>query len=338
MVTLKEIAATCGCSIATVSKALNGGTDVSRAVVARIREEAAKMGYFPNAAARTLKTNRSHVVGMLMFLREESIWTHGYFGGIAVNIQLEMEAQGYDITPIDAHYAAQRGGYLNYCRYRNYDGIILMSAGFAESNLMELVESEIPLVAIDYAVKNRSAVLSDNKSGMREMLRYAAARGHRRIAYIHGEKNDVSDDRLNSFFETARALGLEMPDDYIIPSFFNDTFACAAATHRLLELPTTPTCIFYPDDFSLIGGLNELRARGLTAPEDISVAGYDGIVLAQRLQPEITTVAQDSVGIGRQAARMLLREIERPKDFVPTHMVLPCRFVPGGTIKDLTAP
>lgn len=336
MVTLKEIAAACGCSIATVSKALNGGSDVSRAVAARIREEAAKMGYFPNAAARTLKTNRSNVVGMLMFLRDASVWTHGYFGSIAVNIQREMELQGFDITPINSQYAAERGGYLNFCRYRNYDGIILMSAGFSESNLMELVDSEIPLVAIDYAVKNRSAVMSDNKSGIAEMLRYAVARGHRKIAFIHGERNAVTNDRLTSFIDTARALGLELPDDYLISSFYNDSLACATATNRLLDLPVPPTCIFFPDDFALIGGLNELRRRGLNAPEDISIAGYDGISLAQRLSPEITTVAQDSVGIGRQAARMLLREIERPKDFIPTHMVLPCRFMPGGTIRDIS--
>lgn len=337
MVTIREISERCGCSVATVSKALNGMPDIGEATATRVRKCASEMGYMPNSAARTLKTKRSHTVGLLIFLQNDSVWLHSYFGGIAASIQREMEGNHYDIAPIDCMRAAQSGSYLSYCRHRGYDGIILMSAGFTENNLMELVNSDIPLVTIDYAVENRSSVLSNNDNGMRELTRFAYEQGHRRIAMIHGENTSVTRQRLNAFFSVCMELRVPVPDEYVIPAFYHDTGASELATRALLGLQTPPTCIFYPDDFSIIGGMNELRARHMSAPEDISIAGYDGIPLTSIMKPMITTVRQDSEGIGRNAARMLLDAIERPTGFVPQHSVLPSALIKGGTIGRIDA-
>lgn len=337
MVTLKQIAQQCGCSVATVSKAINGMPDINEATAKRIRESAMEMGYQPNAAARTLKTNRSKTIGLLMFLQNESIWTHDYFGRIAESIQTEMVGSGYDITPIDARYAEQSGSYLSYCRYRNYDGVILMSAGFTEVSLMELVRGELPLVTIDYAVDNLGAVMSDNVGGMRELVHYIHDRGHRRIALIHGEMTSVTHKRLASFFTTCDELGINMPEEYIIQARYHEPELSAQATRKLLAMSEPPTCILYPDDYAIIGGMNELRQRGIRIPDDISIAGYDGIPLSSVLKPPTTTVKQDAEGIGRQAARMLLKAISKPRNFIPQHVTLKSTLVHGGTIKDLNA-
>lgn len=336
MVTLKQIAMECRCSVATVSKAINGMPDINEATAKRIRESALAMGYQPNAAARTLKTNRSKTIGLLMFLQNETIWTHNYFGRIAESIQTELEGNGYDIIPIDARHAQQSGSYLSYCQYRNYDGVILMSAGFTESSLMELVRSNLPLVTIDYAVDNLGAVMSDNVGGMRELVQYIHERGHRHIAIIHGEMTSVTHKRLASFFTTCDELGIVIPDECIIPSRYHDPELSAQATIKLLEMNQPPTCILYPDDYAIIGGMNELRQRNIRVPEDISIAGYDGIPLSSVLKPPTTTVKQDAEGIGRQAARMLLKAIVKPRNFIPQHVTLPSKLVPGGTVKDLT--
>ncbi|MEG1775020.1 MAG: LacI family DNA-binding transcriptional regulator [Clostridia bacterium] len=338
MITLKEIAERCGCSVATVSKSLNEMPDISALTAQRVRDAASEMGYQPNAAARTLKTNRSRTIGLMFFLDGRSVWSHEYFGMIAASIQSEMEESGYDLTPINCDGVGMRASQLNYCRYRGYDGLIVMSVGSTGESFMELIDSEIPLVTIDYEFHHRGAVISDNVQGMRDLLTYIHGRGHRRIAFIHGEDTSVTRNRLASYYTFCDEAGLCVPDAYVKPAIYRQTQRAQAATRELLALAQPPTCILYPDDYAAVGGLNEFRRQHITVPAQISIAGYDGIELARDLTPMLTTIQQDTTGIGRHAARMLLKAIEKPRNFIPRHMVLPGKLLEGGTVKDLTVP
>lgn len=333
MVTLKEVAARCGCSVATVSKALNGLPDISARTARRVRAVAREMGYRPNTAALALKTNRSRTIGLLFFLRDTSVWRHDYFACIAESIQQVTEKEGYDITPINAYGDSIIGNYLDYCRTRGYDGLVAMCAGVSDASLTAIIESEIPLVTIDDMFEGRAAVLSDNVQGMRDLVRFAHDRGHRRIAFVHGEDTGVTWDRLRGFDEAARALGLQVPEGYVRPCIYRDQQASAEATCALLAMDAPPTCILYPDDYAALGGMRALRDMGLSVPEDISVAGYDGIALAQVLG--LTTVAQDHEGIGRHAAGMLLQTMQKQDAVAPKHVLLPGRVVDNGSIGGL---
>lgn len=336
--TLKDISAKCGCSVATVSKALNGMSDISEETTLHVRRVAAEMGYMPNAAARTLKTNRSRTIGLLMFLREDNVWTHDYFSRIAASIQDVMEENGYDITPINCNRPGVVSDHLNYCRHRGYDGVIVMSVGFEEDNLNELVKSEIPVVTIDYAFPSRGAVLSDNQQGMKELARFAYEKGHRRIAFIHGENTIVTQGRLQSFNAACDELALAVPPDYYLRSaFYHDPKSAVKATLELLALPKRPTCIFYQDDYACIGCMDLLRREGRPFPADISFAGYDGIRLAELISPRLTTFQQNSGAIGREAARMLIEAIEKPRNFEPRYVSLPGRLIEGETVRPIGA-
>ena len=145
MVTLKDISVKCKCSVATVSKALNGMPDIGEETARHIRQVATQMGYTPNAAARTLKTNRSQTIGLLMCQRDENIWTHDFFSRVAAGIQEVMEGSGYDVTPINSLRLHTAGELLQYCVYRRYDGIIIMSAGFRQEEMREILESKLPI-------------------------------------------------------------------------------------------------------------------------------------------------------------------------------------------------
>lgn len=338
MVTLKDIANQCGLSVATVSKAMNNMPDISPATAQRIQETAHRMGYLPNAAARSMKTGRSMNIGMLLFLRDASVWTHNYFSEIAESIHRVMEENGYDLTPVSRRGAAAMGSYLDYCRYRNYDGVIVMSGGYNDPTLMELIESDFPMVTIDYEFHHRGAVISDNVQGMHDLLHYIHAKGHRRIAFIHGEDTTVTRTRLASFYHTCEELGLDIADEYVKEACFNDLEASAQATEALLRLPKRPTCILYPDDYSCMGGLRVLREHGLSVPDDMSVAGYDGTNLAEVLQPKLCTFRQDCVGIGKNAAEMLLSAIANPRAYIPRHVILPGWLCEGASVRDLNCP
>lgn len=339
MASLKDISKVCGVSVATVSKALNNQSDVSPQTREHIKQVAKEMGYSPNLSARALKTNRTYSIGVLFVDESMSGLTHDYFSGVLDSFKRTAEKFGYDITFINScKERAGRMSYLEHSRYRGFDGVMLACIDFDDPEIVELMQSDIPAVTIDYLFNNRISVISDNITGMRELLEYIYGRGHRKVAYIHGADSAVTKNRLSSFYRTAELLGLTVPDEYVCEAAYRDTAKTFTATCRLLDLPDPPTCIIFPDDFAAFGGINAIRERGLRIPEDISVAGYDGIASARRLEPQLTTVRQDVEQIGCVAARKLVRLIESPKTTVVEQIIIPGTVLEGRSVASMPQP
>lgn len=313
MVSMKEIAKKCNVSVASVSKALNGYPDIGEETRKLILDTASEMGYLPNSSARILKTKRSYNLGVLFVDEAMNGLTHDYFNHVLEGFRKEAERRGYDITFTSGNISGQRMSYYDHCRYRGVDGVVIACIDFYTEEVQELIRSEIPLVTIDHVFDGRIAVVSNNIRGMEELAGYACDQGHRKIAYVHGEDSSVTRDRIASFYRTVQSRGIEVPDEYMKTIPYRSAERAAAATAELLELTDPPTCIFYPDDYSAIGGINEIRERGLRIPEDISIAGYDGINIAKMLEPKLTTLCQDTGEIGRLAAEKLIGLIENPK-------------------------
>ena len=125
MPSLKDLAKECGVSVATVSKALNNQPDISAATRERVRAAAHRMGYLPNAAARSLKTNRTYNLGVLFVDERQSGLTHEYFSAVLDSFKVEAEKHGYDITFINHNISGRSMSYLEHCRYRNVDGVVI---------------------------------------------------------------------------------------------------------------------------------------------------------------------------------------------------------------------
>lgn len=335
MASLKDISKVCGVSVATVSKALNNHTDIGEETRAHIKKVAKEMGYSPNLSARALKTNRTHGIGVLFIDEATSGLTHDHFAGVLDSFKRTAEKGGYDITFINCYKDRDREDrmtYLEHSRYRGFDGVVLACIDFSDPEVIELVQSDIPVVTIDHIFNDRIAVISDNIAGIRDLVEFIYHKGHRRIAYIHGDDSAVTKNRVSSFYRTAEALGLKVPDEYIREAAYRDTVKTYAVTNELMDLSEPPTCIIYPDDFAAFGGINAIRARGLRIPEDISVAGYDGIAAARYLEPQLTTLKQDAEQIGCVAARQLISLIERPKTTVVEQIVIPGTVLEGRSV------
>jgi LacI family transcriptional regulator/LacI family purine nucleotide synthesis repressor len=246
------------------------------------------------------------------------------------------EKKGYDITFINScRNRKDRMSYLEHSKYRGFDGVVLACIDFNDPEVLELIQSDIPIVTIDYIFNGRISVMSDNVTGMRELLEYIYGMGHRRIAFIHGADSAVTGNRVTSFYRTAERLGIDVPDEYIRESPYRDTKSTFRITNELLDLKEPPTCIIYPDDFAAFGGINAIRKRGLRIPEDISVAGYDGIGIATHLEPQLTTIAQDAEQIGYVAAKELIRLIEKPKTTVVEQVIITGRLIEGKSVYKL---
>lgn len=336
MVSMKDISAACGVSIATVSKALNNHRDIGEDTKAHIREVAKKMGYFPNSSARALKTNRTFNLGVLFVDEAQSGLTHDYFSYVLDSFKRKAEEEGYDITFINCSKSGKnKRTYLEHCKYRGFDGVMIACVDFYDPEVTELVQSDIPVVTIDHLFHNRIAIISDNIKGMRDLLTYIYEMGHRRIAYIHGVASSVTQSRLSSFYKTAEELGIDIPDEYIKESAYRDTERAGIVTQELLDLKKPPTCILYPDDFSCFGGINAIKERGMRIPDDISVAGYDGIRVGRHIEPQLTTLMQNTVSLGRNAAEQLIDLIEHPKTALIQQIIIEGAVYPGKSVKDL---
>ena len=201
--------------------------------------------------------------------------------------------------------------------------------------VQELVYSDIPVITLDHAYDNRMAVLSDNMNGVESLVRYVYGKGHRRIAYIHGNPTSVTDRRLTGFYRACEALGLEVPEEYVLSCEYHEPVGCCEATRKLLALPQRPSCILFPDDYAYIGGINAIAEAGLRIPEDVSAVGYDGLHLARVISPRLTTWQQNTEELGREAASKLIECIEHPRTTAQEHLVIRGSLFEGESVAQL---
>ncbi len=331
-VTIKELSAACGLSVSTISKALNNYPDVSAETREIVHEAAERLGYRPSAIARGLKMGRTFNLGVL-YAEENSVgFTHSYFSPVLESFKKEAERRGYDITFITHHMARNNMTYLEHCLYRNVDGVCIVCCHFSDPEVTELLSSSLPVVTIDHMFHDHSCIQSENRSGMTQLTQHIIQKGHRRVAYIYGDESSVTSVRLTSFLREMRAAGVEVPERYMIRGRYHNPAATREAVEKLLALDPRPTCIIMPDDYAALGGMDAIREAGLRIPEDISVAGYDGVQLLQMCTPRLTTVRQGTSEIGQAAARKLVHLIEQPRTTFQEIISIPCRLVPGDTV------
>ena len=330
MVTIRDISKECGVSPATVSKALNGYAEISPETVELVKRTASKLNYMPNAAARLLKTNKSNNIGVLFVDDTMSGLTHEFFSHILNSVKEEAEARGYDITFISNNISGQKMSFLQHCRYRNVDGVVIASVDFQNPEVLELVKSEVPVVTIDYSFDNLSSVVSDNQEGAYRLASHLAEQGHRKIAYIHGERTLVTQKRIRGFNKAMEEYGIVTPPEYMVEARYHDAASVRRATAALLDLKQPPTAIMFPDDYSFIGGQTEINERGLSIPDDISVCGYDGINLSKIISPHLTTWHQDADRIGKESIRKLVESIEGTS--VAEQIMVSGKFLSGNSV------
>ncbi|MBP3636003.1 MAG: LacI family DNA-binding transcriptional regulator [Clostridia bacterium] len=328
MVTIKMVAERCGLSIAAVSRALNNRSGISAERAEYVRQVAREMGYQPNEAARLLKTKCSNNIGILY----HNLLTHEFFSEVLEGIQLEAAENGYEIT-----FLQNSGGltYFEHCQRRQCAGVILVQGPFNHDSVQPMKDSGMPLVFIEDMHPGYTVVRNDNVQAMEDMVRYLHGMGHRRIALICGDPCQVTDQRIEGFRRGCQACGIEIPQGYLQAANYRGVESSAEAVKRLLALPERPTCIIFPDDICFLGGRDELTHHGLRVPEDVSCAGFGGIRVVKLMRPRLTTYDQDASGIGRTAAREIIKAIENPKRYKPHAALVEGHIEPGDTVRPL---
>ena len=331
--TIREVSKLSGVSVSTVSRVFNGYDDVSAATRQRVLAAAQELDYAPSAAARTLVKQKSQLLGVVLFTgMEHPDIGHPFFQEVLVGFKRGIGSLGYDVLLFATEQPGSNDGaahsYVRRARHHQVDGVALMGVDRHDPEVERLLESGIPVIGVDLDIVGRRAshVSSDNVGGARIAVRHLHGLGHRRIATIGGlQGTKPGADRMLGFRAERQALGFEAHPGYEQPGDFYSESG-EAAMGNLLSLPEPPTAVFVAADMMAIGAMRAAQAAGLRVPEDISVVGFDDIQIAELVNPSLTTIRQDKVGVGLAAARALIEQIDNP-EVTPPVLTLPVELV-----------
>jgi LacI family transcriptional regulator len=330
--TIRELAQLSGVSVATVSRVLNDYADVSDETRERVLKHARELDYTPSAAARTLVMQRSQVIGVILETGEgHPDLQHPFFQEVLVGLKHKLGAGGYDLllfaTEIPGN-GFSEPSFLRRARHHRVDGVVVMGVDSRSVELQKLARSQIPCVAVDLDLIGRRTghVISDNLGGARLAVRHLHDQGHERIAVVTGMLSSrPGADRLLGYRAELEALGLPYRDDYVQEGdfYFDSGYRGMQA---LLQLNTPPTAVFAAGDLMAAGCVRAAEERGVRVPHDVALVGFDDIQLASMMQPSLTTIRQDKIGLGAAAGDALLRMIDH-ENTAPPIATLPVELV-----------
>ncbi|TFD94461.1 LacI family DNA-binding transcriptional regulator [Jeotgalibacillus sp. R-1-5s-1] len=311
MTTIKDIAKTAGVSVTTVSRALNGYSDVNEATRKKIVETARQLNYTPNTIARSLVMKKSKTIGLLVsgFIRESL--KDNFMLNVLAGVNDFASGTDYDIVLFNTNSSKQREKtYHQLCRERQVDGVVIQGIKTDDPYLEEIIDGDIPCVLVDIPKMGPKTgyVSTDNVIGAYEAGKHLLGLGHTKIAMINGhDQAFVSQERLDGFQKALNEAGLSLLQ--VENGGFSEEGGRASLLNIMSQHPDV-TAIFCASDLMAIGALSALKELGKSAPEDLSIVGYDDILLAKYVTPALTTVSQDTHGLGYEAAKMLIGMLE----------------------------
>lgn len=311
MVTIYDIAKIAGFSPTTVSKVFNDYSDVSPKTRRKILETAEQLGYLPNAHARSLTTKRSWTIGVLFNEPSGAGMLHPFFAGVIEGFKKVSTSKGYDLMFVTKDIGGKKSGYVEHCKIRGVDGVVVILPDYGDPYFQELLDSDIPCVLLDQESGQKSTICSDNIAGAMQAVEYLHRLGHRRIAHIGGGHSYAGEKRLQGYLRAMESLSLPVEPQYVIQGSYDYTMESGqAAMEELLLADRLPTAVFAAGDNLAVGAMMTLKKRGLRVPDDISLIGFDDIEMVKFLTPALTTVRQDTYALGSRAADMLIYTIE----------------------------
>ena len=321
--TIKDVARLAGLSLGTTSRALNGRSGVSAESAGRVSEAARELGFQIDARARSLRSDRSLSIGVLL-----SDIRNPFFAEIARAVESVTLREGYVTLLANADESVtQQDTYLRGMVSQRVDGLVVAPQGDGSGSLRSIVESGLPVVFVDRTIEGLAvpSVVSDAEPGLRAALEHLGDLGHTRVGFIGGpmETSTGRDRRAIFVAETAR-LGLDDDPDLIVDGDFQFSSGGAGATY-LMGLPCPPTALVTADNLMGFGALLALQEMGIRIGVDVGLISFDDLPWAPLLSPPLTVISQDVEALGRISAELLLEAIRggHPESVVvPTELVV----------------
>lgn len=304
-ITIKDIARAADVSHSTVSRVMNGSSLISDETARRVRQTANQLGYLPSAAARTLKTNHSRALGVIIRNVDDP-----FFSEILQGIEEVAQASGYSLFMAASQRSSDREQAIVQAMVeRRVEGVVICSTPVSPEQSRQFASFGVPIVVINNqaAEEYRYAIYHDDVDGSRQVTRHLIDLGHTKIAYLgNAHAGRSTQDRLTGFVYELDAAGIACPASYIhqVPGGRPENGSAGSA--YFLGLSPRPTALVCYNDMMAIGVLRELNTAGIRVPEQMSITGFDNILFAAYTNPPLTTFDQPKRSIGAEAARLVL--------------------------------
>lgn len=308
-VTIVDVAKEAGVSYATVSRVLNDEPYVKHETRKRVTAALDSLGYVVNRQARSLRTGRSQMIGLLV----RDLGT-GYVGEIVAGIDAEIAGTDHEMLLFTTHQQAREPEYVATIVGGMADGLILVLPFHVEAYSELLKQRRFPYVLIDYEGSAMGPAIScSNHQGAYDGVSYLLRLGHRRIGFITGNLAMGSGrSRLAGYRQAMSDHGIAEDPALIVEGDYQQPAGYAGA-QALLALDERPTAVFASNDVMAFGAMEAIREAGLRIPLDVSVLGFDDTPQATGVSPALTTMRQPLEEMGRQAVQMLLTYIDDPR-------------------------
>ena len=305
-VTMRDVAKQAGVSIKTVSRVVNDQGEISPRTREKVLAVIQKLGYRPNLAARSLVTQKSGTVGLVV-----GDITNPFFTEVARGVQDAAQAKNYHIFLCNSdNNAQQEDQILNTLSAQGADGIIVFPIAGNEEQLKRFADTYRTIVAINHVIEhpNISQVMADNIRGAKLVVDYLVDRGHTEIGMLTATQGAR---RVQGFRAAMAAQGLAIIDDRIALSLSTIQGGEEAARQLLTRHPSI-SAIFAYNDLIALGAIRSCQALGRSVPADCAVVGFDNTLLATIGCPTLTTVHTDKYELGHQAFTQLSTKLDNP--------------------------
>ncbi len=322
-VTIKDVAREAKVSVASVSRALNGGVGVNADTSQRIREVASRLRYVPHAAARTLITRRTNTIGALL----PDLYGE-FFSELIRGIDLAARARGLHLLVSSSHDSVEDAAAALRAMQGRVDGMLILSAHVNAAFLHDNLPEALPAVLLNSAVKSTDyTVLNiDNVAGACAMVRHLLGAGHATVAFIAGPASNFDAQQRDKGYRAAmKKYAPHVPLNVVSGDFSEESGYRAG--RQLLAQKLRPRAVFAANDMMAVGCLYAFKEAGLDVPQDIALAGFDDIPIARYVTPSLSTVRVRIVDLGRSALERLAELLEKPDHVTASAHTLGCEIV-----------
>ncbi|OEV10782.1 LacI family DNA-binding transcriptional regulator [Streptomyces nanshensis] len=329
--TLRDVARAAGVHSGTVSRALNPATRdrVSPETVRRIDKAVRELGYTPNPIARSLRTSKSHTVGVVI-----PDLTNPLFPPMVRGIESVLDEYGYSPLIVSTDDDPEREAtHISALLARQVDGLIVGTARLGDTTFDELAArgTRIALINRRAADSGLDSVTADDDTGMSLLIHHLATLGHRRLLCLAGPRNtSTAVARLRGFHSAVRAEGLDDDAQLVVECASWTAAEGAARFAEALDGGTPFTAVVAATDLVAMGCYDVMAERGLSCPDDMSIAGFNDMPFVNRLAPPLTTVAVPQYEIGREGAQMLMAALGQ-QEHMPRTVLLPVTLTVRGS-------
>lgn len=338
--TIRDVAKYAGVSVASVSYALNGVEKITPETKARILKAIEELNYKPNMTARCLSNGDSRLIGVTLPITEAGdvpgvLLDNPFFGEFISGIEYTIRNKGYDILLSGVETNEQ---YKDWILQRKLDGIIMLGV-YPRSIFDEITNIGVPVVLTDSYEEYTSGfhrVMIEDELGAYTAVKHLISRGHTEIAIATGniKNSHINRLRYQGYQRALTEAGLPVRDELFYENFVSLDGGYQIGK-KILSSNAKATAIFAVADVMAIGFMKAFQEVNKKIPEDFSVVGFDGIKFGQYITPSLTTIKQDSVKKGMEAAKMLLEDLATGKRGNETVILKP-ELVFGGSVRDYT--